>query len=201
MTQTTLEIPDVQSMELAPNKFIYSTRTQLIATSHTGTTLWQVPLVLKRFEVSQSGTHLVGQLEENEGIVHVDLANGSLRADGNALGAALWNLSLSPSGRFSVATTRDTVFIFDNGIRLRDVKVPAKWLVSAAISDVGDVVVGAQDASHEGRIYLIGANGQGIAAVARPEEFDGYRPKVGFFPNGQQFYSNESNNLAVFSLR
>ena len=187
-------------MKPTPTRLIYNTQDQLRAYTHAGAALWQLPLALDNFEISQTGTRLIGRVSGTTTIVHVDLSQGTMLGNEHSLPGAMWNLAVSPSGTFSAATTKDKVLIFAGGAFVRQVDIPAKWVVSIAISDSGDVIVGAQDALHGAKVFVLSGERRGSAVIERGTEHDGVRPHVAFFPNGQRFFTNETSAFSVYSL-
>jgi hypothetical protein len=91
--------------------------------------------------------------------------------------------------------------IFDRGVMIRRQKMPSEWIVSAAISDAGDVALGSPESSHVASLAVLGANGTGAAKVADSGEIDGFRPAVPFFPGGQRWSANSTPSLSTFTVR
>ena len=193
-------VPGLRVSRLTSTRLAYATQSDLVLANQQGTELWRRALKLVTFEVSSNGATLIGVVQgPGSSVVHVSLATGTVSAP-VALNGAFWNIAAAPGGRFTVATTQSSVYLFDQGKLARQIDIPAKWIISADVSDAGTVAVGAQLATHEGLFMVLGGNSTGAASAARVVDNDGYRPEPRFFPNGQQVLLNETGGLVAFKL-
>jgi hypothetical protein len=195
-TTTNLRISRLTSTHL-----VYATSNELVRATFGGSETFRIPLALATFEISSNGARLIGALD-GQGtprIVHVTLATGAVTAP-FALDSAFWNLAAAPGGRFTLATTKKSVYLFDSGAFSRRVDLPVNWTVSADVADSGAVAIGAQLANHAAELLLVGPPGSGTSITARTVETDGYRPYVKFSPNGQRLMLNETGAVSVFDI-
>jgi hypothetical protein len=193
--------PGLLISRYTPTHLVYSDGAQLIRTTVDGVETWRTTLALRTFEISSGGSALIGVIaaQGNSQIVHVDLATGVASAP-TTLDGVFWNVVIAPGGRYSVATTKSAAYLFDGHHVARQVAVPANWIVSADVSDQGQVAIGAQEASHAAKVVLFTPTSQ-VSSFARPTTDDGHRPHVRFYAGGQKLLVNEPGGLSAFDIK
>lgn len=123
----------------------------------------------------------------------------------------VWNLTISPSGRFSAATTRSVLYLFRDGILTRTVPLRVAYANSLAVSDRGEALVGAQtikpaatgaaQSPGPAQIVLYDARGQLLWKEAVGIDRKGYRPAVGFAPGGDRFVVVEKRGVSSYQIK
>jgi len=194
--------PGLLVSRLTSSHLVYATRSELVRVTHAGVETWRKPIALRTFELNAAGTRLIGVLnvDGRSEVVNVDLATGAVNSS-TVLAESFWNAAVSPAGRYSVATTKNRVYLFDGGALVRNLVLPVRWAVSVDVSDAGYVAVGGQSADHVGQLVLVGPPGTAISSLSRSAEQLAYRPAAQFFPDGARLLLNETTGLAAFDIQ
>lgn len=192
--------PGLRNWRLGTDHLVYATSTELVRVSLAGVETWRRPLALSRFELSDNGARLIGlRAREANTIVQVDLSNGNTLAS-TPIGGSFWNMAIAPSGRYSAATTKDTLYLFDGGTLSRTLRLPVTWAVSLTVNDDGFAVVGAQHQDHSAEVLLVGPHGTGVFRAPRDSERFAWHPAPRFFPAAQSFIVVQSSGLTVYDI-
>ncbi len=192
--------PGLHFWRMTTDHLVYATKTELVRVSLGGVETWRRPLALSSFEVSSNGTRLVGLLAQAANtIVQIDLATGNTLGS-TPLASSFWNMAIAPGGRYSAATTQDTLYLFDGGTLARTLRLPVTWAVSLTINDDGFAVIGAQMQDHSAEVLLVGPHGTGIFRAARGTERFAWHPAPQFFPAAQRFVVVQSSGLTVYDI-
>ncbi len=196
--QSTFPAHGLQFHRLTPNHVFYATIKEFVKTKITGEEEWRIPLRVEKFEAANDGEHLIVNFgEDTRAVMHY--LNKEQVAK-TSFDSVVWNLAISPSGKFSVATTQKEAHIFLEGVLQHSVALPVEFAISADISDLGEVVIGAQDEDHTGHLLLIDDAG-GVAW----ESFGGiddhaFRPNVRFYQDEDHFVVLDSTGLTAFAI-
>ena len=201
--QTVAEIaaPNVKVTRPTRDAIFYSTSTELVRLSTDGAPAWRIPVRLDRFEVSDDSSLVValGGRERVRVVLHYS-DKGELLGSQD-ISEGVWNLAASPSGTFSVATTKNRIWLFQRGTVERTIDVPVRYLVSTAVSDRGEVLVGAQNADQHACAYLFDAWGNRLwERVTNDDETQAFRPEVKFLPDASGYIVREKQKVLSFSL-
>jgi hypothetical protein len=97
---------------------------------------------------------------------------------------------------FSAATTRTILYIFKDGLLLRSVPLRVSSASSLAVSDRGEVLIGAQPAE----VFLYDAQGGLLWQEKVGADPSGYRPAVRFDPKGDLFLVIEKSGLSAYTI-
>jgi hypothetical protein len=198
--ERSLATPGLRVWRLTTDHVVYATNTELVRVSLAGVESWRRPLALSRFELASNGTRLVGLLARAANtIVQVDLATGNTLAS-TPLGGSFWNMAIAPGGRYSAATTKDTLYLFDGGTLSRTLRLPVTWAVSLTVNDDGFAVIGAQMQDHRAEVLLVGPHGTGIFRAPRGSERFAWHPAPQFFPSARRFVVVQSSGLTVYDI-
>jgi hypothetical protein len=193
--------PGLMLVRVTSTALIWATSSQLISTSLTGVEKWRKNVRLVTYEISANGATLVGLLNSpgSSSIVHVRLSDGNVSA-ATALSGVFWNLAAAPSGRFTAATTRTGLTIFDSGVVARTADLPVGWANTLDVSDQGYAAVGAQVPPRQGQLVLVGPPGTGTSVTTATSEIDAFRPGVQFAPGGTTLLLNSASSLQAFNV-
>jgi len=102
------------------------------------------------------------------------------------LGDTVWDISMSPSGEFSAATTHagggvpPSLHIFRDANLVASVQLPALFAVSLDISDLGEVAIGAHTSDLHARVFVYHWQGNMLFDDAGDIERNAHRPAVRF---------------------
>jgi len=199
----TATIPDaggVDAVRTSPQGIVYNTLTELVKTTSAGVELWRKPIALRQLAASANGKLLVGLLDQpGSTVVHVSLADGSIVST-LTLGAPAYDIVAANSGEYTLAGTKQEVFVFRNGLLDRRVPVPARYFATADVNDQGEVVVGG--IANDGRavIFLNGRSGSLSSTTTLTTETHAYRPWVRFYPNGSNFGAVTNSALVSYAV-
>lgn len=192
-------VPGLRVSRLTQEHLYYATLNQLIKVTLAGVEVWRINLALARFEVAPSDNRLIGRVAGENRVTHINATTGAIESS-TPLNGSFWNMTTSPSGEFSAASTKNRLYIFEKGALRRNLDLPVKWAVSLAISNLGHVTVGAQQADHAAEVFLFGPPGTGAWRSSQATELSGYRPALTFAPSGQRFFVNRTSGLAAFDI-
>jgi hypothetical protein len=193
-------VSDFRRSFLTADYYIHTTSTETIVHDYTGAELHRYSTAADLMAASASSKAFAFVVHGTKNVVHAQLPAGALSAP-VTIDAPVWNLALSPDGRFTVATTQQTVSVFLDGALVKTLPVPVDYIISADISNEGLVVLGAQNADQSTQILGMGSNGANSFTVLRPsKDRRGYHPDVRFFPDGHGFVTSERDGASTFNL-
>jgi len=184
----------------ASDTIVYSTGTNLVRMSRSGSVAWTVPIALRQLIVSDDGNVLMGMRNQpGSTVVHVDLANGTLLGE-KELQAPMRELHFSPDGTHSIAATKRGVVAFVGGQVSWERDYSLDYLTSAAIDDSGDVCVGGADTSGNGVLHCDGPTGSPSWTSQLGPDRNAYRPHVTVARRVGGFYAITHEGLASYSV-
>lgn len=193
--------PGLRVWRITGSHLVYATNDELVRVTFAGVQSWRRPLALSSFEVSADGTRLVGLLARAANtVVQVDLATGNTLGS-TPLSNSFWNMAIAPAGRYSAATTKDTLYLFDGGTLMRTLRLPVTWAVSLSVSDQGYGLVGAQHQDHSAEVVLVGPPGTGVFRAPRAAERFAWQPAATFFPGLSRFVVVQNTGLSVYDIQ
>ncbi|MEP7051031.1 MAG: hypothetical protein ABJB12_11790 [Pseudomonadota bacterium] len=195
--------PGLRLFAPAPASLVYTTATELISLTHTGTVSWRIPLALRDLSVAFGGSALIGVRAQNGSsqIVRVNLANGSV-TDLASLPTALWSLGIAPAGKYSIAATRIELSLFNDGALVRKQTLPMSYFASADVNDAGEVVVGGADAAGKTVLMVLGGPGtQSWVDATGVKDNIALRPYVRFKPGSADFVAVRKEGLSRYTVK
>lgn len=193
-------VVDMRVSRVTDTHVIYATRSDLVRATHDGTETWRLPLAMGTFKVSRDESRLIGLLAPpGSNIIHVDLSSAAVTGP-VALSSAFWNMAIAPGGRYSAATTKNAVYVFDNGELRQRRDLELAYANSMDVSDDGTVVIGGQLEDHRSIVMVLPLSGPDAWWQTGETERDATRPYVRFFPDGSGFTVNEKLGLTAFAL-
>ncbi|MCP4549299.1 MAG: hypothetical protein GY835_22835, partial [bacterium] len=196
--QSTFPAEGLQFHRLTANHVFYATKKEFVKTEISGAEEWRLPTRVEKFEASRDGQRvIVNHGEDTRTVLHYQ--------DATQIGTAsfetvVWNLAFSPSGKFSVATTQKEAHVFSEGQLTHSAALPVEYTISADISDRGEVIIGAQDTDHTGRLLLLDDAGE-VAWLSNGDIDDhAFRPHVRFYQDEDHFIVLDNSGLTAFSI-
>lgn len=188
--------PGLEISRLSPDRIVYTQPSSLTARRLDGTVLWSAPRAVHKLESTGDRTLLVPRFVQGQ-VVHL---SGAAEVASTAVDGTVWNLAMAPQGTYSAATTRTSLYVFQDGQPAAEVRLPVASANSLAVSDRGEILVGGQGPGGEGRILLYHFQGnllwEGPAGLDRA----GYRPAVHFAPGGDRFLVLERQGLTAYDI-
>jgi len=181
------------------NFLFISTDTELIKFNLDGTEQWRLPVQLKNYKVSENGDKLIGvSYQDSKTIFHYE---ENVLLNSTTLEEPIWDISISPDGIYSIATTSNKVHIFVDASFRKSVTLPLRWTVTADISNVGEIVVSGQSEDHQGHVLLISNWGNLLWEIETCIDGNGWRPYVEYIFDDDTFYIKTRDGISLFSIK
>jgi len=196
--QSTFPAEGLQFHRLTPDFVFFATVTEFVKTKITGEEAWRIPLRVEKFETAKDGEHLIVNFGEDTRVVMHYLNKEQVAK--TALDSVVWNLAISKSGKYSVATTQKVAHVFLEGVLQHSVSLPLEFAISADISDIGEVIVGGQNEDHQGHLLLINDAGNIVWESLGDVDDHAFRPHVRFYQDEDHFVVLDSNGLTAFII-
>ncbi len=198
-TQTaSFATPGLRVSRLSRDHVYHATASELVRTTATGAEVWRRSAALSSIEVAEDADRVIAtQMGRLTNVFHfVD----GVQSPVATLDGPAWNLAISPDGTFSIATTKTSLFIFEDGALKASVALPLAYANSADVSDRGDVLIGGQDSGGVTHMMLITKFGSVAWHETGPVDTQAYRPDVDFAPNGESFTVRTKTGLTAYEI-
>jgi hypothetical protein len=196
--EASFRTPGLEISRVTRNHLVYATRSELVKTTLTGEQVWRVAAELGGFELSADGQRIIANSSVDTRVVlHFLEAEEVGRT---SLRETVWNLALSPSGSYSLATTKTRAVLFSEGKPKSDIQLRVEYANSAAVSNRGEVLVGGQDAKHGSHVYLFDADGNRLWTERFETDAQAWRPEVRFFPDGDRFVVRSKTGITSYRI-
>ena len=188
--------PGLDISRLDADRIVYTLPASLVARALDGKEVWSAELGVHKFESAADRTILVPRYVPGR-VVHLEAGK---RVAESPVEGVVWNLAIAAGGHLSAATTQTLLYVFVDGRRTAQVRLPVAYANSLDVSARGGVLVGGQGPQGEGLLLLYDRQGtllwRGEAGVDR----GAYRPAVRFAPTGTRFVAREQRGLTVYDL-
>ncbi len=196
--QSTFPAKGLQFHRLTPRHVFYTTINELVKTKISGEEEWRIPLSVEKFEVDRDGEHLIANFGEDTRVVIHYLDKEQVAK--TPLDSVVWNLAISPNGKYSVATTQKKAYVFLEGVLQYSAALPVEFAISADISDLGEVIAGVQDEDHTGHLLLLDNTGNIAWENFIDIDDHAFRPHVRFYQDTDNFIVLYLNGLTAFTI-
>ncbi len=190
-----VEVSDLFSFQLDKDRFAYATHDTAYVYGLEGDLRFKVEGGFHKFDIA--GDHM---LAVERGTGRLMVFEGNHLVAEQEMDAAVWNIDLSPSGRFKVATTKNRLYTFDGDQLMADVPLSAAFANSVAISDRGEILVGAQDGEGGMEIQLLDIKGNLLWSGGNGREERGFWPAVSFDADGNRFLVISLDGLMAYHI-
>lgn len=195
-----ISVSDFRRSFLTRDYYIYTSNTETIVHDLAGNELHRYSTAADLMAASAGSKSFAFVVHGTTNVVYTRLPGGALGTP-VALDGPVWNLALSPDGRFMVATTKQKVYLFLDGVVVNTVPISVAYITSADVSNEGLVVLGTQNSDQTTQLRGLGPQGVIGFTLSRPSlDSRGYHPGVRFTPNGQGFVSSERDGASIFNL-
>jgi len=188
--------PGLQISRLLPDRIVYTLPGSLVARRLDGQELWRAPLRVHKLETAADRVILVPLYVPGR-VVHLD--KGS-RLSEEPVDGVVWNLAIAPGGSASAATTQTALYLFRDGKRAGQLRLPVAFANSLDVSDRGEALVGGQDREGTALLFLAGPDGTLLWSGRGGSDRGAYRPAVRFAPNGDRFLVLERRGLTIYDI-
>jgi len=175
-----------------PDRIVYTQPGILAARRLDGRPLWEAEIDVHKFETAADRTILVPRFVKGKVFHYLQ----GKRVAAQPVDGVVWNLAIAPAGHFSAATTRTVLYLFKDGQLLSSVPLRVSSASSLAVSDRGEVLIGAQPA----QVFLYDAQGSLLWREEAGTDDSGYRPAVRFDPKGDRFLVIEKRGLSAYAI-
>jgi len=185
---------------LTRDYYLHTTTNEIIVHDYAGIEVHRYSTAADLMAASTSSKAFAFVVHGSMDLVYTQLPAGTLSAPFTFDGP-VWNLGLSPDGRFMVATTKQKVYLFLDGILLNTVPIPVAYINSADVSNEGVVVLGTKNSDETTQLRGLGPPGVTGFTLSRPsKDSRGYHPYVHFSQDGQTLVSSERDGASSFGL-
>ncbi len=188
-----LEISRLTSQHL-----VYATNNELTKTTLSGGELWRIPIKVRKLKISADAAYSLVNSAHTSSKIHYFRDDTELGNDD--LGSPVWNLALSPDGRFAVASTQTKLYIYSEGTRLQAIELNLEYAVSIAINDEGEVLVGGQTGEHNARVLLYDKDGTLLWEESAGTDDSAWRPEVRFDAIGNHYLVRHKDRLVSYTI-
>lgn len=194
--------PGLELSRFGSDRIVYTQPGALIARRLDGRPLWEAEVDVHKLETAADRTILVPRLVKGQ-VLHYFQGK---RAAAQSVDGVVWNLAIAPAGRFSAATTRTVLYLFEDGRLRAGVPLRVSSASSLAVSDRGEVLVSGQPAATvtgapaPAEIFLYDAQGRLLWQEPAGIDRSGYRPAVRFAPGGDRFVVIEKRGLSAYLI-
>jgi hypothetical protein len=177
---------------------IYSTGLELVKSTFQGVEVWRTPVKVRKFEISgNSGRLIVNDAEDSAKVYHY---NGGSRGGTDSLNAPVWNLAMSPGGKYSAASSQTKLHVYVDGNRESRVSLPVAYAVSLDINDKGEALVGGQDSDFTSHVLMYDASGYLLWEEKSVTDNNAWQPGVHFNPGGDSFVIRFKDGLKYYTI-
>lgn len=187
----------LQISRLFDNRIVYTLPDALVARAFDGQELWSAKLPVHKFEASGDRAIVVRRYVPGE-VLHLD--RGQRLATAKVEGV-VWNLAISPDGRFSAATTQTQLYVFRDGQPTATLRLPLAYANALDVSNRGEALVGGQGAKGEAMVLLYDAQGTLLWRGEAGQDRAAYRPGVRFAPGGERFLVIEQRGVSAYDVQ
>ena len=203
--RATIATPGLSAPYLTATHLIYTTDTTLRKLDLDGVEDWEVTRSIYDLAVSDGATSsFIAQLQHDTGHVHHFVEDGA--ATSTAVDGVVWDVAMAPGGGFSAAivhksaTVGPRLYIFAAGVLQFALELPVKYANSLAVTDQGEVFVGAQSATRIGTILAYNDNGNLLWQQTTTDEKNGFRPLVVPSPDGNFLLAGQTRGLHAYAI-
>ncbi|MEJ2308074.1 MAG: hypothetical protein P8Z31_07410 [Gammaproteobacteria bacterium] len=196
--QATWPAPGLEVSRLTNQHLVYATSEELVKTTLTGAELWRVPIRVRKLRVSRDASHSIVNSAYDSGMIHTYKEETELGSDD--LGGPVWNIAISPDGRYAAASTQTVLHIYADGTRVAAIDPGLEYAVSIAVNNKGEVLVGGQKSGHAAHVALYDRNGAMLWEESSGTDDSAWRPEVRFAPSGDRYLVRHKDRLTSYSI-
>jgi hypothetical protein len=188
--------PGLRISRLAADRIVYALPSELVARRLDGTELWNANVDVQKLESAADLTILVPRFTAGQ-VTHFQ---GPRQISSTPVDGVVWNLAVAPGGRFSAATTKTALYVFQEGALAAEVRLPVAFANTLDVSDRGEVLVGGQGPRGEGSVLLYHWQGHLLWSEQVAIDRSAYRPDVRFAPGGDRFLVLERRGITAYQI-
>jgi hypothetical protein len=196
--QATWPAPGLEISRITSQHLVYATTTELVKTTLTGTELWRTPVRIRKFKISADGVHSIINSAHTSNRIHHYKESTEIGTD--TFDHPIWNLAISPGGRYSAATSQTELHIYADGITQHTIKLAVDYAVSVDVNDKGEVLVGGQAADHAGYVVLYDQGGSLLWEDRSGQDNNAWRPEVRFDSTGDHYVVRHKDRLSSYTI-
>lgn len=122
-------------------------------------------------------------------------------AEGDAVPTtgAVWNLAVSPSGRFAAASEESLVLVDEGALVFRSA-LPDHYVLTLDVTDRGDVLLGVASEESDGRVLLLDSDGALLAEVGTGIDDNAWRPWVERVFSQDHFFVRDWQAISLLEI-
>jgi len=183
---------------LTDQHLVYATADELVKTTLSGTELWRVPIRVRKLKISQDAIHSLVNSAYSSSKIHLFKEENELGSDD--LGAPVWNIAISPDGRYAAASTQTRLHIYADGAVRQAIQLGVEYAVSIAVNNRGEVLVGGQKTGHTAHVALYNWKGALLWQESAGTDDSAWRPEVRFDATGDHYLVRYKDRLASYMI-
>ncbi len=177
---------------------LYSTGTELVKSTFQGVEEWRTPEMVRKFEISKNGDRIIVNSAADSAIVYH--YTGSTLTGTDSVDAPVWNLAISPGGKYSAAASQTKLQVYVDAQRESRVSLPVTYTVSLDINDLGEVLVGGQDSDFTSHVLMYDPVGNLLWEEKSVTDNNAWRPEVRFNPGGDTYVIRFKEGLKYYTI-
>lgn len=190
--------PGLQISRLSDQHLLYATNEELVKTSLAGSELWRVPLRVRKLAISHDAVYSIVNSARESNRIHLFMEGTEQGTD--VLDGPVWNIAISPDGRYAAASTQTSLSVYADGARLFRTDLNLEYTVSIAVNNNGEVLVGGQKTGHLAHVALYDRDGMLLWEESSGTDNSAWRPEVLFDISGDRYYVRQKNLMASYTI-
>ncbi|NOQ47252.1 MAG: hypothetical protein GQ559_11395 [Desulfobulbaceae bacterium] len=190
--------PGLEISRLTSQHLVYVTNTELVKTTLAGTELWRTPVPVRKIKISEDGVYsIINSAYASNRILHYKESTGM---GTDTFDGPVWNLAISPGGRYAAATSQTELHIYADGLIQHATKLAVEFAVSVDVNDRGEVLVGGQAMDHAAYVALYDQGGSLLWEDRSGPDNNAWRPEVKFDTAGDHYLVRHKDRLVSYRI-
>jgi hypothetical protein len=198
-TVSSFPVRHMQFSRLTKEHIFYAAHKEFRKTAFTGKEEWQIPLAVRKFEISAEGTMIIiNSASDSKRVLHY---KDNSRTGEDIFLTPVWNLAISADGVYSAATSQVELRMYYNGKTEKKIRLPVFYAVSLDINEKGEVLVGGQDENFTSHVMMYSKAGVLLWEEKSIVDANAWRPEVRFTPGGETFIIRYKNGIKQYTIK
>jgi hypothetical protein len=125
--------------------------------------------------------------------------DGAAEGDAVPTTGAVWNMAVSPSGRFAAAS-EERVALVDEGALVFQIDRPDYYVLTLDVTDRGDVLLGVASEESDGRVLFLDSDGALLGEVGTGIDDNAWHPWVERVFSQDRFFVRDKEALSLLEI-
>jgi hypothetical protein len=153
---------------------------------------------VRKIEISRDAVYGIVNSAFDSSKIHIYKEETELGNDN--VDGPVWNIAISPDGRFAAASSQTRLHIYADGTRIAAIDLNLEYTVSVAVNNSGEVLVGGQKSGHGAHVALYDRDGALLWEESAGTDNSAWRPEVRFDTSGDHYFVRHKERLASYSI-